>query len=147
MVSGRASEHRVRLPAYYIDQYEVTNADYRAFFAAVNVPPPDHWLDRGYVPSLKRDKRARARCREAAPARGEDLQARPDTRAMTKDELAAIGKKFELQGREPVIYLSWNDADAYCRWAGKRLPTEAEDRVARGAGGQEFPGGRSGRTA
>ncbi len=89
--------HTVTLPEFWIDRYEVTNLQYKAFIDATGHRSPRHFRNRTY-PDGKVD--------------------------------------------HPVTFVSWFDARDYCRWAGKRLPTEQEwEKAARGPDARVYPWG------
>ncbi len=90
-------EHQLDLPLFYIDRYEVTNADYKGFIDATGWRPPASFIDHAVPPGLE---------------------------------------------RFPVSHVNWYEAERYCFWKGKRLPSEAEwEKAARGTDGREFPWG------
>jgi len=102
--------HIVDLPAYYIDTYPVTNRAYLAFMEAGGYEDPRWWHPEGW--------RWRSRHNRTAPGfwrreGGQWLRRR-------------FGRIEPVPMDEPVQHVSWYEADAYARWAGKRLPSEAE---------------------
>ncbi len=93
---GPLRARRETLDAFWIDDHEVTHAEYRDFVAAEPARAPRHWSG-------------------ASESRWSDL---------------------------PVVLVSRDDAEAYARWRGKRLPTALEwERAARGRDGRHVPWG------
>lgn len=103
---------KVRLPGYYLGLTEVTNAQYKRFMDECGYNPP-----------------------------GNNWTGWPDQKE--RPNPAWDGKSFRPGFADhPVTCVTGDDADAYCRWAGLRLPTELEwEKGARGTDGRNYPWG------
>ena len=102
--------HELDLPAFRIDRGLVTNAEYAAFIAASGYRDRSAWSDDGWA--WLETERAEAPLFWVRD--GDDWSRR------RFDEVEPVPP------HEPVQHVSWYEADAYARWAGGRLPTEAE---------------------
>jgi len=96
--------HRVFLPAYSLATRLVTNAEYAGFIDAGGYRDASLWLADGWD-WLR------------AQGRGHPLYWHQGDRGW---------EEFTLEGHAPLSHVSYFEADAYARWAGARLPTEAE---------------------
>ncbi len=103
--------HEVSVPAFRIDTTPVTNGAYAEFVEAGGYEQPDHWTEAGWA------------WRTEAGLVAPQFWARKGTREWTRRR---FGRVEEVPFDEPVQHVCWYEADAFARWSGARLPTEAE---------------------
>jgi len=121
-------QRSVYLDTFYIDKYPVTNRQFQKFVEAT-----------GYITDAEKDKIGLV-VRWAGDYEGEVVT--QEDGSVSWRHPGGKGSGIAKIMDHPVVQVSWNDALAYCRWAGKRLPTEAEwEKAARGTDGRLFPWG------
>ncbi len=103
-------EHKVYLQDYKLDVFPITNQQYMKFMEDGGYETYKYWLSDGWE-RVKNNK-------WNSPMYWEKI----DDKWHVRDFLGIR----EINPNEPVCHVSYYEADAYCKWAGKRLPTEAE---------------------
>ncbi len=139
---GRPDEfprHQVKISAFYMDRHEVTNAQFRAFvetthYVTTAEKKPD-WEE------LKKQLPAGTPKPADSLLVAASLVFSPPNHPVQLDNASVWwkwvpgadwrhpqGRQSSIKGKDnyPAVQVSWNDAVAYAKWAGKRLPTEAE---------------------
>jgi gamma-glutamyl hercynylcysteine S-oxide synthase len=104
----------VDIERFRIDRTPVDNRAFAAFIADGGYEKPDHWSAEGWAWR----ERSNACCPRMWQPHGSGWQQR------------WFGQWTALEEAAPVTNLTWHEAQAWCRWAGRRLPTEPEWEVA-----------------
>ncbi len=120
---GESPVRKILLDAFYMDAMAVTNAQFEEFANATGYVTESERLGwsfvfQGHIPAEKYDELVAGNVAAApwwckVPGASWRRPAGPES-------------SLEQRAHHPVVQVSWNDARAYCEWAGKRLPTEAE---------------------
>lgn len=123
--------HEVSVDGFWMDEHEVTNAEFAKFVAATGYKTvAERPLNPADFPGVPVDKLVPGSAVFTPPAQAVSLDNLmqwwryvPGASWMNPE-----GPGSSIAGREslPVVHISYEDAAAYAKWAGKRLPTEAE---------------------
>jgi len=110
----KADAPAVKAPTYAMDIYEITNAQFRKFIEDNGYTSESHWSEAGWQWVQDSERR----------------------------QPSYWANETVNQPDHPVVGVTWYEAEAYCRWAGKELPTEAQwEKACRGTDKRPYPWG------
>ncbi|XP_053525142.1 formylglycine-generating enzyme isoform X6 [Artibeus jamaicensis] len=119
---GEGPARRVTLDAFYMDAYEVSNTDFEKFVNATGYLTEAEKFGDSFVFEGMLSERVKTGVQQAVAAAPWWLPVKGANWRHPEGPDSAVAHRPD----HPVLHVSWNDAVAYCAWAGKRLPTEAE---------------------
>jgi iron(II)-dependent oxidoreductase len=118
--------HEVHVPAFSMSRAPVTEGEFLAFVEDGGYRRDGLWTPEGLA------------WRRAEGVTAPFAWEREGARWLRR----SFDRRIPLEERRPMFHVSWHEAQAWCRWAGRRLPTEAEwERAATGGGARRFPWG------
>lgn len=139
---GESPVRRVRIAGFYMQKYEVSNAEFASFVSETGyVTEAENFGDSFVLENLLSEK-VQAEITQAV----KDAPWWLPVKGASWFQPEGIDSNIDSRGDHPVVHVSWNDAVAFCEWNdGGRLPTEAEWEYAARGGleGRLFPWGNN----
>ena len=115
------TQHAISVPEFEIDAQAVTWAQYVEFVGDGGYDRPGLWHPDGWqwlqAQAASEGRRGPRYVEQIGMGSGAVIQTR-------------FGQPMRMQGTQPAMHMTWWEADAWCRWAGRRLPAEVEWEVA-----------------